>query len=406
MSAGLVLLAATAGAQTLARPGWAGSGMSAEPWWKRAVVYDADVRSLSAGLKGVTARLDFVQSLGVDALAVGPLNAAGAGCATVDAKLGTEQDFTELLREAGRRRVRVLVHLRWNAATDGKQRMLDCMRVWMDRGVAGFELDAANADAAGLDETLRAMRKAVNASVGQRVLAGEAPATDATGLAKMIGRGDEMQLPADTALGFVDRLDAARLRTLLTETQTKMNGNLPLLLFDDAQHTSSRERYAASGANPDDIERVLAAILLGTRDAAQLTAAQVLTPEEMGAKGDAAAESDAGSLRNWVRRLVTLRKSSAALLTGSQTFFDHDTEGALVWVRRPAAVSADQPAVVVACNLTGRAVTLSLKDDLKRAGLHGFYLRTLARTDQGMGAMDLEAVRVPAWGVYVGELHR
>jgi len=397
MSAGVLLLAATAGAQTMARPGWAGSGMDAEPWWKRAVIYDADVRASSAGLKGVTARLDFVKSLGADAVALGPVNAAGGNCAALDAKLGADEEFAELVRAAGARQVRVLLHLPWEGGADGRQRMLDCMRVWMDKGVAGFEVDASGAAAAGVDDTLRAMRKMVGASVGQRVLAGKVPA----GV-----RDDAMQLAADIDLGFVEKLDAGRMRVLLTETQTKRTGNLPLLLFDDARHASSRERYGAAGVDVDGMEKILAVVMLGSRDAAQLDVAQVMTPEEMGAKADEAAEGDAGSLRNWVRRLVTLRKSSAAMLTGSQELFDHDAEGALVWMRKPAAVSADQPAVMVVCNLTGKPLTLSLLGDIHKAGLHGFYLRTLARTDLGMGAMDIEAVKVPAWGVYVGELRR
>src|ERR1700736_6513621 len=57
-------LSTTALSQTLARPGWAGSGMSAEPWWKHAVVYQLDPHNFNNdGLKSIPPRLDYLQSL-------------------------------------------------------------------------------------------------------------------------------------------------------------------------------------------------------------------------------------------------------------------------------------------------------------------------------------------------------
>src|SRR6184192_3738982 len=59
-----ITLARTADAQTLARPGWAGSGMGAAPWWKHAAIYQADPHGFG-GLHGLATHLDYVHSIGV-----------------------------------------------------------------------------------------------------------------------------------------------------------------------------------------------------------------------------------------------------------------------------------------------------------------------------------------------------
>ena len=62
-------LSSTAFSQTLARPGWAGSGMNSQPWWKHAVLYQLDPKNFSEnGLKSIPTHLDYLQSLGIDAI--------------------------------------------------------------------------------------------------------------------------------------------------------------------------------------------------------------------------------------------------------------------------------------------------------------------------------------------------
>ncbi len=67
-----LLLSAPAFSQTLARPGWVGSGMSASPWWKHAVIYQANPSGFN-DIQGITKRLDYIHSLGIDALLLTPL---------------------------------------------------------------------------------------------------------------------------------------------------------------------------------------------------------------------------------------------------------------------------------------------------------------------------------------------
>jgi len=83
---------------------------------------------------------------------------------------------------------------------------------------------------------------------------------------------------------------------------------------------------------------------------------------------------------------------------------NHDAQNALVWMRKPAKPSLDDPALVIVCNFSAQPVTLSLKADMKSNGVRGSFLRTIARTDNGMGPMDLDAVHLPPFGVYIGEV--
>ena len=43
---------------------------------------------------------------------------------------------------------------------------------------------------------------------------------------------------------------------------------------------------------------------------------------------------------------------------------------------------------------------------MKKLSLHGFFLRTLLRSDSALGGQDLEAVKLPPYGVFIGEVRR
>ena len=95
---GVLALGGSLHAQTLARPGWEGSGLSAEPWWRSAIFYriapegfqDSDGDGLG-DLRGIAQRMDYLQSVGADALV---LEAPFA-----------DNGFDDLLSEASRRMV-------------------------------------------------------------------------------------------------------------------------------------------------------------------------------------------------------------------------------------------------------------------------------------------------------------
>ncbi len=114
--------------QMLARPGWAGSGMNAAPWWKHAVVYRADPHSFG-GLHGLAEHLDYVRSLGSDALRLTSLG--GDASNPIDPSLGTIDDVDEIIRRASQDNLRVLVEIDSSSASaEGKARL------WLTHGVA------------------------------------------------------------------------------------------------------------------------------------------------------------------------------------------------------------------------------------------------------------------------------
>jgi hypothetical protein len=110
------------------------------------------------------------------------------------------------------------------------------------------------------------------------------------------------------------------------------------------------------------------------------------------------------SLGRWYHDVGVLQHSNATVRTGVNEMLNHDAEGVVAWVRRPEAVSYHTPAVVFLCNMTDKPVTLSLVADMQGLRLKGSFLRTLLRSDAGMGAMSLDAVKLAPYGVYIGEL--
>jgi len=171
-----MLLPGGAPAQVLARPGWAGSGVSVEPWWTRALFYRLDVRRFQdsngdgiGDVAGVTQRLDYLQSLGVDALllrGLQPESPAG---------------FDELTRAATERHLRVLVELDPSGNPSGKPaaaddaHLLGAARLWLGQGAAGIFFRIGSLTGSADDETraaglLRQLRALTNSFPGQRIL--------------------------------------------------------------------------------------------------------------------------------------------------------------------------------------------------------------------------------------------
>ena len=87
-------------------------------------------------------------------------------------------------------------------------------------------------------------------------------------LAKMYGvKNDELQLPMDTQIGMINKLDVPTFRQKILEAETGLNGNLPLLVFDNHDNPRMDVRYG-DGVHDEDIQRVLSTILFTTRGAA------------------------------------------------------------------------------------------------------------------------------------------
>jgi len=106
---------------------------SAPGWWRRAVFYEIYPRSFQdsngdgvGDLKGITSRLDYLASLGVDAVWVTPFYPSPqvdfgydvSDYEDVAPQFGTLADFDRLVREAHRRRIKVVIDFVLNHTSD------------------------------------------------------------------------------------------------------------------------------------------------------------------------------------------------------------------------------------------------------------------------------------------------
>ena len=129
------------------------------PWWKTAVLYQIYVRSFAdsngdgvGDLRGVLERLDHLDWLGVDGIWLSPVTVSPdadwgydvADYRAVQPQLGTLADLDELIDQAGRRGIRVLLDLVPNHTSDRNAWFVEARRsrearhrdwyVWADAG--------------------------------------------------------------------------------------------------------------------------------------------------------------------------------------------------------------------------------------------------------------------------------
>jgi alpha-glucosidase len=362
-------------------------------WWKHAVLYEIYPRSFQdsngdgiGDLNGITSRLDYLQSLGVDAIWLSPIYPSPqvdfgydiSDYENIDPQYGTLADFDKLVAEAKKRNIRVIMDMvlnhtsdkhpwfiesasstsnpkrDWYMWRDGKgpgippnnwqsgfghsawkfdpktnqyyyhmfyaeqpdlnwrnpaveKAMFGSMRFWLDRGVAGFRLDAIptlfedpklrdaketggtnafgdpNIDDAYVQnlpevhDVMRRMRSMVNQYPGDRVLIGETYLPNVQELDKWYGgtKRDELNLPMDMQVGFTNKLDANLLRQRIEDAETKIDGNQPLFVFDNHDNGRSWERYG-DGVHNDAIARLIATTLFTARATALMYYGQEL----------------------------------------------------------------------------------------------------------------------------------
>jgi hypothetical protein len=373
--------------------------MNAAPWWKHAVIYRADPRSFG-GLHGIAEHLDYIHSVGVDAVLLTSLG--GDAKQPIDAAAGTMDDFEEIVRHASQQSIRVLVEL------DPQQDLVSRTRMWLVQGAAGFYVPGANA------EQLAAVRKAAGSLGGQRIVIGDADMAGAQGRS-----GEGPQMLVDRGAGTQEKFVASLVRPALEASQPFADRSALLLLSDGPKLKRSMSRYGG-GSHDVAIAKELAALLLTTRAGAMLYSGQELglddaakeisfaVPQKKGEQPEpmsvAAENASQSSLLNWYRQLTALSHGNRTMSSGTITTLNHDDQNVLVWVRRPAAVSLTNPAIVVVENLSDQPVTVSLKADMQKLGLRGSFLRTVLRSDNGMGAMHLDGMTLGPHMVFIGEL--
>ena len=366
-----------------------------------------------------------------------------------------------------------------------EQAMFGAMRFWLDRGVAGFRLDAItelfedaklrDAPALGgtnalgdpnlsdiytknlpeVHDVMRRLRAMVDSYPGDRVLIGETYLANTTDLDAWYGgaRHDELQLPMDTLVGLGSKLDANTFRQRLLESQTELHDSQPLLVFDNHDNVRSWDRFG-DGVHDAQIARIVAALLLTARDTALIYQGQEIGqrtatprrvedvrdpigirgwPREKGRDGERtpmpwdasnaqagfssnphtwlpvtadyrtvnvqSEAADPGSLLNWYRRLIALRRSNRALREGRMVMLDPTNANVLSYAR----VGDDGEAVIVSLNMSPQPQTVSLGP--AQAGVRGTRLHTLLSSPDPRP--DVEAGRpqtLAPYAAWVAEL--
>ena len=358
-----------------------------DPWWKHAVIYEIYPRSFQdsngdgiGDLNGITQRLDYLQSLGIDAIWLSPIYPSPqvdfgydiSDYENIDPQYGTLADFDKLVAEAKKRDIRIIMDMvmnhtsdkhqwfldsasskanpkrdwyvwrdakgvgadgkplppnnwislfggsAWEYNADTKQfyyhefykqqpdlnwrnpvvekAMFDSVRFWLDRGVAGFRLDAiptlfedpklrdepatGGTNAQGdpnlsdiytnnlpeVHDVMQRLRRVVEKYPGNRVLIGETYLPNVQELDKWYGgtKHNELQLPMDMQVGFTNKLDVSLFRQRINDAETQISGNQPLFVFDNHDNIRSWNRYG-DGVHDQAIARLLATILFTSR---------------------------------------------------------------------------------------------------------------------------------------------
>ncbi len=556
----------------------AGSFQTDPNWWKNAVLYEIYPRSFQdsngdgiGDLNGITSRLDYLQTLGVNAIWLSPIYPSPqvdfgydiSDYTAIDPQYGTMADFDRLVAQAHKRNIGVIMDLVLNHTSDKhpwfkesagsrtnpkadwyvwrdakmvnghreppnnwlslfghsawqwdpvrqqyyyhrfyiqqpdlnwnnpavRKAMYDVERFWIQRGVAGFRLDAitslfedptfSNEDyvlgpdgkpeinAYGdkevetnktdnlpeVNNVLRELRHVADQTQGRKViLIGETYLESIADLRKMYGQhNDELDLPMDMQIGFINRFDVNLFRKRINEAETGIGGNMPLFVFDN--HDNPRwDRYIGTG-HKDDVGRVIAAVLFASRDTALMyygdEIGMVTTPptrkedvrdpigitgwpKEKGRDGErtpmqwndgpnagfsppgvttwlpippsykqinvTAEEHEPSSMLHWYQQIIALKKQDPALRDGAETMVNTGDQHVLSWLRR--ATNGED--AIVACNLTDQPQTISF--DLSAQGIRNTRLTTLMKTPGATDPTSLRSIQLGPYGVYIGRI--
>ena len=576
VAAGLIL-----GTTATVAAGQTPKSASEKDWWKNAVIYEIYPRSFQdsngdgiGALNGITARLDYLKKLGVDAIWLTPCYPSPqvdfgydiSDYKNIDPQYGTLADFDRLVAEAGKRHIRIIMDMVMNHTSDkhewfqqaissrtnpyhdwyvfheGKgqtatdkglppnnwqslfghsgwqwnektreyyyhkfyieqpdvnwdnpkihQAFKDIASFWLKRGVAGFRFDAITTlyedpnltdegvvkdkdgkeiinaygdpqldnsktdNLPGVHPVMAEMRAHFDAEStpsfpGTRVMIGETYLPNIGELAKQYGSKEkpEFELPMDTQILSINKMDAATFRVKLSEAESGLNGNVPLVLFDNHDNPRIDARYG-DGKNDVAIQRVLSTVLLATHGASMFyygdeigmkttpptrvedvkdPIGKIGWPKMKGRDGERtpmqwdastnsgfskstpwlpvpptaatvnvkAEEADSTSLLNWFEKLIAMKKTMPVMATGAETMLDESNPSVLSWVR----TLAGHASVVVAANFTDKPQMVSLKVD----GATG-KVKTLLRSPETAETNSINQIELPAYGVYVGEL--
>ena len=310
--------------------------------------------------------------------------------------------------------------------------------------------DARTNNLPEVHQVMRDLRKVTNSYPGHRVLIGETYLPDIAELRKWYGADhDELQLPMDMMVGFLNRMDAAEFRTRIDQAEHDLDHDQPLFVFDNHDNARSWNRYG-DGVHNLDIARVIATLLLGTRATAMMYYGEELGmtttpptrvedvkdpvgkvgwPKDKGRDGErtpmqwdgspnagfttasatpwlpvppsyktvnVAIESrEDDSLLSWYQQLIRLRRENPALRDGTLTMLNVNDNNVLSWLRK----TQDGQSVLIACNFTAKPQTVAFDKDVS-----GQKLKTVLKTPGSEDPESPATIKLPPYGVYIGQV--
>ena len=551
-------------------------------WWKNAVICEIYPRSYQdtngdgiGDLNGITQHLDYLKSLGVDAIWLSPIYPSPqvdfgydiSDYEAIDPQYGTMADFDHLIAEANKRHIRILMDMvmnhtsdkhkwflqsrsskdnpyrNWYVWKDGKgetatspgqppnnwrsdftgsawqwdpktrqyyyhkfyaqqpdlnwnnpevhKAFEKIIQFWLNKGVGGFRFDAITTlfeDPQWRDElpvldkngkpvrgrngeielqdtrtnnlpevhpVMQEMRRVTdkydsNKFPGDRVLIGETYLPNIGELEKQYGPPGkpEFQLPMDTQIGFINKLDVPTFRAKLDDAETKLDGHTPLLVFDNHDNPRLDARYG-DGLNNAAIERVISTVLFASRGAALFyygdeigmkttpperkdqvkdPVGRVAWPFFKGRDGERTpmqwdtsknagfstaapwlpvpptyktvnvqVEENPDSMLAWYRDLIHLKKTNDAFAHGNNVMLDPSNDKVLSWMRQ----APDGSQVVIAANFSPEPQTINLTDGGKLKGIHA---KTLLKSAGETNPQSLNSVQLRPFGVYIAQV--
>jgi alpha-glucosidase len=391
-----------------------------------------------------------------------------------------------------------------------EQAMFAAMRFWLDRGVAGFRLDAITTifedpqrrnepvaapgfNAQGdpilsdiytdnlpeVHNVIRRMRAMVDAYPtstypNARVLIGETYLPNTAALLPWYGTPSqpELQLPMDMFVGFHPEggvpgpnvnLDLTHFRQSINAMETQLNGNQPLLVFDNHDNPRSWDRFAdpANRRYDASIARLIATILYTTHATALTyygaelgmithtpTSKQDVRdpigitgwPGEKGRDGErtpmqwtpsppsagfstnphtwlpigddyprinVATETAAhDSLLNWTRDLIAIRARNPVVHDGGFILLDPTNSSVLSYARTASSGSNGELVghpIIVSLNFTAQPQTVHL--DLTRSGIISTAVKPILTDDATLQSITtLATFTLPPYATLVAEV--
>jgi alpha-glucosidase len=303
-------------------------------------------------------------------------------------------------------------------------------------------------------EVLREMRQVVDAYPGHPVLITEADEPNITELDKMYGpHGDEVQLPMDFQIADANKLSAPKFRELFNDVEHNAASGWPEYFFSNHDQPRQWDRYG-DGLHNDQIAKLMAALELLPRGTPQMYYGEEIGmrttdpariedvqdpigklgwPKEKGRDGErtpmqwtpapnagftppgvkpwlpvppsaktynvATESSEPGSILEFYRKLLALRRTQPALIDGDYESLNNDDANVLSFVRK---APGGESAVLVALNMSGQDRGESYH--LGPEGLRSAKGTVLLATDKAQGTVALDKVHLPPFGVLVLQL--